>query len=82
MQPRSFPAFELYDPMREELCSLGVAAGPLLLDSFMEGGQAARVAMAMHSLIECGNASSAAMEDAWRAFRASEELNDPDVAAE
>lgn len=82
MQPRQFPSYDLYGPLREELCSLGAAAGPLLLDAFMEGGQPAQVALTMHSLASCANGSSVPMEEAWRAFRASPELNDSSVATE
>lgn len=82
VQPRRFPAFEVYDPLRQELCSQGAAGGPLLLDAFLEGGEMALAAMAMKALPYCANDSSAPIEDAWRAFRWSEELNNATVATQ
>ncbi|PRW60009.1 GTP-binding nuclear Ran [Chlorella sorokiniana] len=82
VQPRRFPAFELYDPLREELCSMGAAAGPLLLDAFLEGGDMALAAMTMHSLASCANDSSAPMEDAWDAFWGAEGMGNATIAVE
>lgn len=65
----------------DQLCTLGAAGAPLLVEAYGAGGDRARQAFAAVEFAQCpGDPSGQAVLDAWNVVKKSKEFNDPSTA--